>query len=115
MMEKHLSEPWFSLVACGAKTYEGRLGNNSTFKNMEEGTLVRWYNDDLGGVRRTVDTKVTAVTRHKTFETMMRSKGLQRVLPTVVDMKHGVEVYKKFYPIESQKKHGVLCLALDRV
>ena len=34
MAERGVREPWFSLIAVGAKRFEGRLGNNASFAAM---------------------------------------------------------------------------------
>ena len=114
MLVKHLSEPWFSLVYVGAKKFEGRLGNNSDFSNVSIGSEVTWYNDDLGE-RREAKTRVTSKSTHKSFGTMLRSKGVGKCLPTVHSVAHGEAVYEKFYSRSKQNDHGVLCLGLDLV
>lgn len=109
--KKHLSEPWFSLVATGAKTFEGRLGNNAELAAVPIGGTISWYNDDLG-FRRTAVTRVTSKSTYKSFRTMLAAKGVGSALPTVDSVDKGVAVYEKFYPPNVQLKHGVLCIGV---
>jgi ASC-1-like (ASCH) protein len=111
-LRKHLSEPWFSLVAVGAKTYEGRLNGNSDLGQLPIGSTVVWYNEDLG-FRREVATVVTSRSAHKSFAAMLKSKGLGAVLPTVRTVQQGASVYAKFYSAEREAQSGVLCLGLQ--
>ena len=92
---RHLSEPWFSLVATGAKTFEGRLGNSALAAAPVGSTLV-FFNDDLGR-RRTVRVAVTGVERFASFRAMLAPAGaLARALPTVATVRDGVAVYRAF-------------------
>nr|WRJ69858.1 ASCH domain protein [Oceanusvirus sp.] len=109
-MKKHLSEPWFSLVATGKKTYEGRLGTNRDFSEAPVGTVVTWHNDDLG-FERTVRVKITGKSRYPSFAAMIRDKGVDKVLPTVPASK-GSDVYRQFYPDDRVKQAGVLCIRM---
>lgn len=111
-LRKHLSEPWFSLVAVGAKRFEGRLGNNADFGSARKGTEVTWYNDDLGQTRE-VRTRIASKRRYASFASLLRAKGVAAVLPTVASLEHGAAVYAAFYPESKQKEHGVLCIELE--
>lgn len=110
---KHLSEPWFSLVAVGKKVYEGRLGNNAMAETAIGAELV-FFNDDLPGPRREVAVRVTAKKKFRTFRAMLSSSrnALEKTLPTVKTVDAGVEVYRKFYGAADEKKHGVVRLTL---
>eukprot|EP00873_Tetraselmis_striata_P033674 jgi/Tetstr1/453938/TSEL_040857.t1 len=110
-MLKHLSEPWFSLVYVGAKTFEGRLGNNADFKNAPVGSEVVWFNDDMG-TRRQARTMITSKSTHRSFGSMLRRKGVPKCLPTVQSVAHGEAIYEKFYSKAKQDEHGVLCMGL---
>lgn len=114
MLEEHLSEPWFSLVATGSKVFEGRLGSNKLVSEASVGTVVAWFNDDLGETRR-CHTKIVSKSRFKSFGTMLRSKGLAKCLPTVNSISHGEAVYGQWYSADRQKEKGVVCLGLELV
>jgi ASC-1-like (ASCH) protein len=109
---RHLSEPWFSLVATGQKVHEGRLGSNSMCA-VPVGAKLKFYNDDLGRRRETTVT-VTAKKAFPSFRAMLTSSdtALAKTLPTVRSVEDGVAVYRKFYSAESEKKHGVVMISV---
>ena len=111
MAERNVREPWFSLIATGAKRYEGRLGNNQSFATMPPGTPIVWVNSELS-FKRTCKTQVVAVTRHKSFRAMFKAVGLGNVLPTVDKVADGEAVYRGFYSAADEAEHGVLCVQL---
>jgi ASC-1-like (ASCH) protein len=111
---RHLSEPWFSLVATGQKVREGRLGNNS-MGAVPVGTRIIFYNDDLGR-RRETRVAVTKKELFSSFREMLSSSdsALAKTLPTVRSVEDGVAVYRKFYSAGSEKKHGVVAISIKR-
>jgi ASC-1-like (ASCH) protein len=113
-MERAVKEPWFSLIAVGAKRFEGRLGNNATLspEALPPGSMIRWVNDELG-FRRVAVTTVVGTTRHASFRAMFRAVGLRNALPTVTKSEDGEAVYRRFYSAEDEAKHGVLCIELQ--
>lgn len=112
---RHLSEPWFSLVATGQKVHEGRLGNNA-MGAVPVGSNLKFYNDDLGRRRETLVT-VTGKKAFGSFRAMLSSSetALAKTLPTVRSVDDGVAVYRKFYSAESERKHGVVMISVRRV
>jgi ASC-1-like (ASCH) protein len=113
-MERGVREPWFSLIATGAKRYEGRLGNNRAFADAAIGTCITWVNSELG-FKRQCKTSVVKVVRYKSFRAMFRSVGLRNVLPTVERTEDGEAVYRGFYPAADEAAHGVVCVELRPV
>ena len=111
---KHLSEPWFSLVATGKKVFEGRLGNSSFASEASAGTEISFFNDDLPGRRRRATVIVTGKKRFPSFRAMLGSgpKALEKTLPTVKSVDDGVAVYRAFYTAEDERRHGVVRLRL---
>ena len=107
--EKHVSEPWFSLIKKGVKSVEGRL-NKGDFAKMKKGDIVVWMNKN-GKVR----TKITSVHKYKSFNNYITTERLKNTLPdpNVKTIKQGVEdVYLKFYTKQDEKKYGVLAIRL---
>jgi ASC-1-like (ASCH) protein len=109
---KHVSEPWFSLIACGVKTVEGRL-EKSDFVGLRPGATITWTNDDLGYARRVV-TRVASTRRYPTFRTYLRGETVAKALPTVSSVDRGVAIYRKYYDAVAEKEHGVLAIRLSR-
>ena len=123
---EHLSEPWFTLVSLGLKTCEGRLHKNR-FCEFKEGDIIEWINDDFGKERLCL-TKITHINKYKTFEEYLNDKGLENCLPGMLNLEHGLGVYKKYYSLKhdyptkwelneksDEEKYGVVSFELEKV
>jgi len=91
---EHLSEPWFSLISLGLKTVEGRK-NKGKFKDMEIGDIIQWHNEDFK--ERTILTKIIGKNEYKTFEEYLTTEGLDKCLPGIPTLEHGLSVYFKYF------------------
>jgi ASC-1-like (ASCH) protein len=109
---KHVSEPWFSLIAAGVKTVEGRL-EKGDFVGLRPGATIVWTNDDLGFPRRAV-TKVASTKRYPGFRAYLRGESVAKALPTVTSVEKGVSIYRQYYDAAAEKQHGVLAIRLAR-
>lgn len=109
--EKHVSEPWFSLIKKGVKSVEGRL-NKGDFAKMKKGDIVVWINKN-----DKVRTKITSVHKYKSFNNYITTEKLKNTLPepNVKTIKQGVDVYLKFYTKQDETKYGVLAIRLKVV
>ena len=91
---KHLAEPWFTLIKLGLKTVEGRL-NKSDFKKMNIGDIITFYNDDFN--HREIQVKIIKIKYYKTFEIYLRKETLTRCLPGFYKINDGLDVYFKYF------------------
>jgi len=107
---ENLSEPWFSLISLGLKVVEGRK-NKGRFYDMKIGDIVEWTNEDF--LPRSVFTKITNKKYYKTFEEYLKKEGLQKCLPGMPDMKHGLSVYFKYFTKEDELKYGVVAIQFE--
>lgn len=113
MYTQHVSEPWFTLIALGIKSVEGRL-DKSDFKKMNPGDTVLWYNDDFG--HRSVMTRILRKTRYNTFKEYLQQETLPKTLPGILDIDKGVnDVYFKYFNSEKEAEHGVVAIQLEIV
>lgn len=113
--EKSVLEPWFSLIQNGVKTVEGRP-NKGMFSNLKKGDYIIWTNDITGKVRK-CKTLITDVRYYKTFQEMLQTEGLHRVLPAngcgIKTVKDGVDkVYRQWYSADVEKKMGVCAIVM---
>lgn len=109
---KHLSEPWFSLVTLKLKTIEGRI-NDGFFKKIKIGDTICWGNSDFKS--RNTSTIITKKILYKTFTDYLNTEGLQKCLPGMPSLDHGLSVYSKYYTKENEEKFGVIALHLKYV
>ena len=109
---EHLSEPWFSLISLGLKTVEGRK-NKGKFKEMKVGDIIQWTNDDFDN--RTVLTKITKKVEYDTFADYLNNEGLEKCLPGMPSLEHGLSVYFKYFTKEDETKYGVIAIHLELI
>lgn len=107
---QNLSEPWFTLITLGLKTVEGRK-NKGVFKEMQVGDIVEWQNKDFKP--RSVKTRITGKAVYKTFEEYLEKEGLQKCLPGMPTMEHGLSVYFKYFTKEEEAEFGVVAIRLE--
>lgn len=108
---KHLSEPWFSLMAVGCKTVEGRL-NSGDWSSMEDGSLIDWYNDDFG-IKREFRTVIISKQVYKSFTSYLIAEGLNKTLPTIENLEDGLKIYYSYYKSKDEEKYGVVAFELE--
>lgn len=109
---EHLSEPWFTLISLGLKTIEGRL-NKSRFKEMQIGDIVEWHNEDFK--ERKVLTRITGKAEYVTFEEYLEKEGLDKCLPGMPTIEHGLSVYFKYFTKENEEMYGVVAIRMELV
>lgn len=109
---KNVSEPWYTLIASGAKTVEGRLLKGD-FVDLKIGTIIVWSNDQLG-FTRTHKSVVKSTKRYSTFEKYLRGEGLAKCLPApgVTSIAKGVSVYRMFYDEKSEAEAGIIAIRI---
>ena len=107
-----LSEPWFTLISLGLKTVEGRK-NRGKFKEMKPGDIIRWVNQDF--MERDVFTKIVSKTEYPTFQEYLETEGLDKCLPGMPDIAHGLSVYFKYFTKEEEAEFGVVAIRLKLV
>ena len=107
---KHLSEPWFTLVKLGLKTCEGRL-NKGSFSNMKQGDIIEFENSDFS-FKRVCKREIKTITYHNTFNDYLKKETLKKCLPGIDRINDGLNIYYKYFTKEDEKKYGVIALSL---
>lgn len=96
----HLSEPWYTAVAAGSKTIEGRVLDDKR-KLIDVGDTIV-FTCGTHSVRRVV----WQITTHPDFADAISSVSLERLLPGVTSVADANAVYNAFYP----DAHGVVLI-----
>jgi len=109
---ENLSEPWFTLISLGLKTVEGRK-NRGKFKEMKVGDVVKWTNDNF--LKRQILTKITGKAEYKTFAEYLETEGLDKCLPGMPTLEHGLSVYFKYFTKEEEAEFGVVAIRLKLI
>jgi len=100
----HVSLPWYTLIKEGSKTVEGRP-NRSTFAQMKIGDKIEFFNKELN---ENFMVEITNVSHHKTFEEMIKTNGIDNVLPGIRTIDEGVAVYMQYYTKSIEDEFGVV-------
>jgi ASC-1-like (ASCH) protein len=108
-----VSEPWFTLISLGLKTVEGRR-NKGRFEEMAVGDIVEWTNEDFK-LKRSVLTRITRKAEYKTFTEYLETEGLEKCLPGMPNLTHGLEVYYKYFTKQDEKKFGVVAIEIELI
>ena len=69
-----------------------------------------WTNDDFKS--RHILTKIVGKKSYKTFEEYLKKEGLQKSLPGMPSLKHGLSVYYKYFTKSDEAKYGVVAIRL---
>ncbi len=107
---KSLSEPWFSLIKLGLKTVEGRL-DMGEFSKFEINDIIEWTNDNFN--KRRIRTKITNITKYKTFEDYLKNKGIDNCLPGIDNIEDGLSVYYKYYKKKDEEQYGIIAIEFE--
>lgn len=109
---EHLSEPWFSLISLGLKTVEGRL-NKGRFQEMQVNDIVEWHNEDFK--ERKILTRITLKAEYTNFTEYLETEGLDKCLPGMPSLEHGLSVYYKYFTKEKEAEFGVVAIRIELV
>lgn len=109
---ENVSEPWFSLISLGLKTVEGRK-NKGRFKEMNVNDVIEWTNNDFKP--RSVLTKITKKKEYNTFKEYLETEGLNKCLPGIPNIEHGLSVYFKYFTKEDEEQFGVVAIGLELI
>jgi len=112
LYRKNISDPWFTLIAVGCKTVEGRL-NKGDWEKMEEGDQIDWYNKEMEPlIKREFRTVILKKTHYPSIENYLENEGLRNTLPSIEDPNDGLKIYQTYYSKEDEKKYGIIALEL---
>ena len=110
LYRKHLSDPWFSLMAVGCKTVEGRL-NQGDWSSIQECDQIDWFNEDFG-LKREFRTVILSKNVYPCFENYLYTEGLNKTLPSIENLDDGLKIYYMYYKPEDEDKYGIVALEL---
>ena len=108
-----LNSPWYEYVRDGLKKYEGRC-NWKMVKDLKIGDhllISHHTNRNLP----TYKVKIIDLLYFSDFEEALNKLTLSEVLPGILTIADGVEIYKKYYKLQTQKENGVCIIKIMHV
>ncbi|XP_024391869.1 uncharacterized protein [Physcomitrium patens] len=100
-----VQEPWSSVLKDGRKSVEGRCATDA-YRSLSPGCLML--------VNESFLLQIKEVHRYPTFQIMIETEGLLKVLPGVESISEGVQIYRKFYSCSKEQTYGVLGIHVVR-
>lgn len=80
---------------------------------MQIGDIIEWHNNDFGN--RVCLTEITNKHQYAIFEEYLISEELDNCLPSIANLKNGLNIYYKYYSKENESQYGVLAIQLKLV
>ena len=112
MLEKTISEPWYTHVKNSKKIVEGRLYDSKLEDQLKIDPIIKFWNNDK---TEFVIVQVLKLTTYLTFEEMLNTEGLDNVLPNVETIKEGIAIYREYYSDEEEMERNVLAISLKKL
>jgi len=106
IIDFNVQEPYLSFIKSGQKTIEGRL-NKGKFVSLEVGDILTLSNTSL-------QFEVIGKREYETFQEMIISEGIKRVIPDKTTIEDAVNVYYKFYTPNQEQEFGVLAVEIKQ-
>ncbi|KAM7278746.1 hypothetical protein ACFE04_005880 [Oxalis oulophora] len=102
--ELHVEEPCFELLRDGLKTIEARCA----FDDYD-----RTGPGDIVLVNKCMAFEVQYVRHYASFSDMLEAESVVKVLPGVITIEEGVQIYRMLYTEEKERSKGVLAISVS--
>lgn len=106
MLNFNVEEKYLEQIKAGLKTIEGRLAKDK-YLQLKKGELVIF--------NRTYVTAIEKVVVYASFREMLETVGLEKILPTILSIEEGEQIYRQFYTFAEEKQYGVVGIFLQQI
>jgi ASC-1-like (ASCH) protein len=101
-MQLHVQEPYDTFIKEGKKTVEGRLAKDK-YLQLKRGEVIQ-----INGIKASV----LSIKKYPTFKEMIKSEGIENVIPDIKELEDATNVYYKFYTKEEEAKYQVIAIRI---
>ena len=101
----------YHYIKNGNKTIEGRI-SSSFFDTIVNNELVIFR---LKRTNNFVVATIKNIRPYKNFKEMLSNENIKNILPNVLDIEKGTEIYSNYYSKDKLKKKGVVALEFKLV
>jgi ASC-1-like (ASCH) protein len=105
-----LNSPWFEYVQNGKKTFEGRCFWKQVLNYKINDILVISHHTDKE--KPSYNVKIINIHKFQNFAEALENTPIDKVLPGIASIADGIEIYKKYYRLETQNDNGVCLIEL---
>ena len=109
-LEKHLDEPWFSLMKIGSKKVEVRI-NKPEYKDLNKMDEITFFNE-LFGYRREIKTKVMRVKKYKKIRNLLEKETLKATVPGFQKIDKAEQYFTKRLQQNLIDKYGLIAIEI---
>lgn len=110
ILNKHISEPWFTLIKLGIKKVEARLAK-SDWLTILEGDYITFTNQDI--IFRSFTVKITKIDIYQDFSDYLKNQKLSECLPSIENIEDALLIYNKYYSQEDQDNYNVIAMRFE--
>lgn len=107
-----VQDPWYTFIENGEKSIEGRLFKGS-YERIKPGDIVTISCQQE--MEKSIKVEIIKIERYESFKDMLENVDISKILPTIENVSEGVNVYRKFYDEQQEKKYGVIAIYLQRI
>lgn len=100
-------EPYLTLIQKRQKLIEGRTYSEK-YQKFKPGDILHLYNE-----KNEAFCRLKALRTYPTFQEMLLTEGLNRVVPNAKTVEEGVEIYKSFPNFPEEAVFGVVALEIE--
>lgn len=110
-MELSLNDPWYDLVKCGKKIYEGRRFTEKV-ASIKIGDMIKLRHHTNPACPK-YNVIVEDILKFQTFEDALANLPIEKVLPLDgITIEKGIEIYSKYVSLPTQMKDGVVMIKI---
>jgi len=103
----NVQESYKTFILKGIKTIEGRL-NKGKFAIIKIGDILEIESEDA-------IFEVVGKNIYSNFREMLEKEGIKNVIPDKDNINDAVDVYRKFFTKEQEKKFGVVAIKIKKI
>lgn len=108
-----VNDPWFTFIKSGSKKYEGRCYWKSVLNYKVGDILIIHHHTD--STVEPLQVKIISLLLFKTFEEALQKLPIEEILPDIKSIEEGINIYLKFYSLETQYKYGVCMIEIATI
>ncbi|MBU1046738.1 ASCH domain-containing protein [Patescibacteria group bacterium] len=111
LYKSHRAEPYFGFIKDGLKTIEGRI-KKGLYTELKVGDEIQVFNNEE---TESLMALVKDIRNYNSFEDLLNSEDIKKVLPNTDSVEEGVEIYREFYTEDQENEFGVIAIEIELV
>ena len=105
----YINDNTLELINYGIKKKEGRL-SKGIFNNLKINDKI-----NLKSRKNEIYVKIVKIVKYKTFLEMINNEGIEEILPIKINLKKGLNLYKRFYDQDIKNNYGAVVIFIENI